>query len=71
MRNTSSASQVLNVPLPEVYLQPEQPGEILLANCEEKGQLLPSFVKIMPKDYRRALIDMAAASVTAPAVAAE
>lgn len=37
-------SQVINVPMPEVYLQPEQPGEILLANCEEKGTLIPSFV---------------------------
>jgi hypothetical protein len=37
-------SQVLNVPLPEIYLQPEQPGEILLANAEEKGVLIPSFV---------------------------
>jgi hypothetical protein len=37
-------SQVLNVPMPEVYLQPEQPGEVLLANCVEKGQFLPSFV---------------------------
>jgi tetratricopeptide (TPR) repeat protein len=37
-------SQVINVPLPEVYLQPEQPGEILLANTVEKGNLIPSFV---------------------------
>jgi tetratricopeptide (TPR) repeat protein len=37
-------SQVLNVPVPEVYLQPDQQGEILLANTVEKGQLVPSFV---------------------------
>jgi len=32
---------------------------------------LPHFVKVMPKDYRRALMDMAAASRAAAAVAAE
>jgi tetratricopeptide (TPR) repeat protein len=37
-------SQVISVSMPEVYLQPEQPGEVLLANCEEKGMLIPSFV---------------------------
>jgi hypothetical protein len=37
-------AQVLNVQMPEVYLQQDQPGEILLANCEEKGILIPSFV---------------------------
>ncbi len=37
-------AQVLNVPLPEVYLQDNQPGEILLANCLDKHQLVPSFV---------------------------
>jgi tetratricopeptide (TPR) repeat protein len=37
-------AQVLNVVMPEVYLQQDQPGEILLANCEEKGVLIPSFV---------------------------
>jgi len=37
-------AQVLNVPLPEVYLQDNQPGEILLANCLDKQQLVPSFV---------------------------
>jgi hypothetical protein len=37
-------AQVLNVPPPEVYLQDDQPGEILLANCIDKNQLVPSFV---------------------------
>ncbi len=37
-------AQVLNVPMPEVYLQEDQPGDILLAVCAEKNQLLPSFV---------------------------
>jgi golgin subfamily B member 1 len=37
-------AQVLNVPLPHVYLQPEQPGEIAVANTQDKGQLVPSFV---------------------------
>jgi golgin subfamily B member 1 len=37
-------AQVLNVPLPEVYLQDDKPGDILLANTIEKGMLIPSFV---------------------------
>jgi tetratricopeptide (TPR) repeat protein len=37
-------SQVMNVRLPDVYLQPEQRGEILLANTIEKRQLSPSLV---------------------------
>jgi len=37
-------AQVLNVTLPHVYLQPEQPGEIAVANTQDKGQLMPSFV---------------------------
>jgi len=37
-------AQVINVPLPEVFLQDDQPGEILLANCLEKGTLIPAFV---------------------------
>ena len=37
------ASQVLNV-MPEIYLQENQPGEIQLANVQEKGRLIPSFV---------------------------
>ncbi|HTM19059.1 MAG TPA: tetratricopeptide repeat protein [Kofleriaceae bacterium] len=37
-------AQVLNVPLPEVYLQEDQPGEILLANCVDKNRLIPAFV---------------------------
>jgi hypothetical protein len=37
-------SQVLNVATPEVYLQPEQPGDIRLANIDEKGHLVPVFV---------------------------
>jgi hypothetical protein len=38
------ACQVLNMQPPEVYLQQDQPGEILLANCHEKGTLIPSLV---------------------------
>jgi tetratricopeptide (TPR) repeat protein len=37
-------AQVINVTMPEIYLQQDQPGEVLLANCEEKGVLVPSFV---------------------------
>jgi tetratricopeptide (TPR) repeat protein len=36
--------QVLNVSTPDVYLEPEKPGEIAVANTHEKGQLIPSFV---------------------------
>ena len=42
-------AQVMDVPLPEIYLQEDQPGEILLANCLEKGRLYPSFV--VRRDY--------------------
>jgi tetratricopeptide (TPR) repeat protein len=38
-------AQVLNIAkMPQVYLQTEQPGDIVLANIEEKGQLVPAFV---------------------------
>jgi tetratricopeptide (TPR) repeat protein len=37
-------AQVLNVMLPEVYLRPEQQGGMQLANCKEKGVLVPSLV---------------------------
>ena len=37
-------NQVLGVPPPEVYLRPESPGEMELANAREKAQLMPSLV---------------------------
>ena len=38
-------SQVLNVPLPEVFLvEDNKPVDIQLANAQEKGELCPSFV---------------------------
>ena len=37
-------NQVLGVPQPELYLRPESPGELELANAREKAQLMPSFV---------------------------
>jgi tetratricopeptide (TPR) repeat protein len=37
-------NQVLGVPQPELYLRPESPGELDLANAREKAQLTPSFV---------------------------
>jgi len=36
--------QVMAVPQPELYLRPESPGELDLANAREKAQLTPSFV---------------------------
>lgn len=36
--------QVLNVPLPDVCLQPEKQGKKAVANAFEKDQLVPSFV---------------------------
>ncbi len=36
--------QVLGTPMPELYLRPESPGELDLANAREKTQLVPSFV---------------------------
>jgi hypothetical protein len=35
---------VLGVPSPELYLRPESPGEMDLANAREKAHLVPSFV---------------------------
>ncbi len=37
-------NQVLGVPQPELYLRPESPGELDLANAREKSALTPSFV---------------------------
>jgi hypothetical protein len=37
-------TQVLTVPQPELYLRPESPGELDMANAREKGQLVPAFV---------------------------
>jgi golgin subfamily B member 1 len=37
-------NQVLGVPQPELYLRPESPGELDMANAREKAHLIPSFV---------------------------
>jgi tetratricopeptide (TPR) repeat protein len=37
-------NQVLGVPQPELYLRPEIPGEIDMANAREKNHMIPSFV---------------------------
>ena len=38
------ASRLLNVALPDVYVQPRRPGRLLLANCVEKGRLVPAVI---------------------------
>jgi tetratricopeptide (TPR) repeat protein len=38
------AARVLNVPLPDVYIQPRRSGRLLLANCIEKGRLAPAVI---------------------------
>ena len=38
------ASRVLQVALPDVYVQPRRPGRLLLANCVEKGRLAPAVI---------------------------
>ncbi|MGE5180546.1 MAG: tetratricopeptide repeat protein, partial [Acidobacteriota bacterium] len=38
------AARVLNVGLPDVYVQPRRPGRLLLANCIEKGRLMPAVI---------------------------
>lgn len=38
------AARVLNVPLPDVYVQPRRSGRLLLANCIEKGRLAPAVI---------------------------
>jgi len=50
-----------------LYTGSERAREIL-DNWEAS---LPAFMKVMPKDYRRALTDMAAERLAAAAVAAE
>jgi tetratricopeptide (TPR) repeat protein len=37
-------AQVLATPQPELYLRPESPGELDMANARDKAQLVPSFV---------------------------
>jgi hypothetical protein len=38
------AARILNVPLPDVYVQPRRSGRLLLANCLEKGRLAPTII---------------------------
>jgi tetratricopeptide (TPR) repeat protein len=38
------ASRVLNVALPDVYVQPRRSGRLLLANCIERGRLVPAVI---------------------------
>ena len=38
------ASRVLNIALPDVYVQPRRSGRLLLANCIEKGRLAPAVI---------------------------
>ncbi|HSK01551.1 MAG TPA: tetratricopeptide repeat protein, partial [Kofleriaceae bacterium] len=38
------AARVLNVPLPDVYVQPRRSGRLLLANCLDKGRLVPTII---------------------------
>ena len=38
------AARVLNVGLPDVYVQPRRPGRLLLANCIERGRLVPAVI---------------------------
>jgi tetratricopeptide (TPR) repeat protein len=38
------SSRVLQVALPDVYVQPRRPGRLLLANCIEKGRLAPAVI---------------------------
>jgi hypothetical protein len=39
-----NAARVLNAPLPQVYVQPDRPGRLLLANCIEGGVLAPALI---------------------------
>jgi hypothetical protein len=38
------ATRLLNVPLPDVYVQPNRSGRLMLANCIEKGRLVPAVI---------------------------
>ena len=39
-----SNARLLNVALPDVYVQPRRSGRLLLANCIEKGRLVPAVI---------------------------
>jgi golgin subfamily B member 1 len=43
-RRCFHAAQVLNVPPPRVYIQQDQPGELVVANIEEKGNLVQALI---------------------------
>ncbi len=38
------AARLVNVSLPDVYVQPRRPGRLLLANVIEKGRLVPTII---------------------------
>ncbi|HEY1815505.1 MAG TPA: tetratricopeptide repeat protein [Kofleriaceae bacterium] len=38
------AARVLGVALPDVYVQPERSGRLLLANCVDRGRLVPTVI---------------------------
>jgi tetratricopeptide (TPR) repeat protein len=38
------ASRLVNISLPDVYIQPRRAGRLLLANCIEKGRLAPAVI---------------------------
>jgi tetratricopeptide (TPR) repeat protein len=61
------ASRVLNVPLPDVYVQPWRPGRLLLANCVEKGRLAPAIIvgRDLMSGYRDTEIAAAVGSMLA------
>ena len=62
-----TAARVLNAPLPHVYVQPERPGRLLLANCVENGVLAPAVIvgRDLMTGYRDTEIAFSVASLLA------
>ncbi len=56
-------AQVIDLPVPDVYLRDDQPDEMMLANCLEKGVLYPSI--LVRKDTLRNRTEQEVAFVSA------
>jgi hypothetical protein len=61
------AARVLNVPLPDVYVQPRRSGRLRLANCLDKGRLVPTIIvgRDLMTGYRDTEIAAAAGAMLA------
>ncbi|MGE0549929.1 MAG: tetratricopeptide repeat protein [Kofleriaceae bacterium] len=61
------ASRMLNVSLPDIYIQPRRAGRLFLANCVEKGRLVPAV--IVGSDLMRGFRDVEIAAAVGAMIA--